>query len=77
MKTMTQKQAQYQARRAAVAEFSARMSDNHAPGKASQRFDSAELSARLAYDSKLREHGFSPDRDRQDYRFSETGRLII
>ncbi len=74
---MTLNQAQYHARRAAIKEFSAHMRSRHSHGVASRRFDSAEYSARLAYDAKLREYGYDPITNRQDFRFTNAGELII
>jgi hypothetical protein len=73
----TLKQAQYHARRAAITEFSAHMSSKHGHGVASRIFDSAEYSARLAYDDKLLEHGYNPLINRVDFRFSNSGEFII
>jgi hypothetical protein len=73
----TLKQAQYHAKRAAIVEFSAHMSSKNGHGVASRRFDSAEHSARLAYDAKLQEHGYDPIVDREDFRFLNSGKLIV
>jgi hypothetical protein len=74
---ITLKQAQYHAKRAAIVEFSAHMSSKNGHGVSWRRFDSAEYSARLAYDAKLREHGYDPIADREDFRFSNSGQLIV
>lgn len=73
----TLKQAQYHAKRAAVVEFSSQMSNKNGCGVSSRRFDSAEYSARLAYDAKLQEHGYDPIADRENFRFSNSGQLIV
>jgi len=72
---LTLKQAQYQARRVARVEFLDSM--QHGNASEAQRFDSADYSARLAYDAKLKEWGFDPISDRQDFWFSQAGELIV
>ena len=75
MKTL--KQSQYQAKRAAICEFKKQMSNKNAPGRAAQRFDCAEYSARLAYDEKLRDDGFDPISSRVNFRFLQNGNFVV
>ena len=55
---MTIKQARRLAQRAAQAEYCRRMQDSDAPGRASEREDSAQYSARLAGGAKMTEWGY-------------------
>ena len=57
---MTLQQAKYQAWRAYKAEYNRKMRDPHGAGRASQREDSAQLSAECAYRQAMICYGF-PD----------------
>jgi hypothetical protein len=77
MKMKTLKQAQYQAKREAICEFKKQMSNKNASGHVAQRFDSAERSARLVYDGKLRDDGFDPISSRVNFRFLQNGNFVV
>lgn len=64
---MTKGQALYHARRAYAAEYHRKMGDPMSQGRSSDRIDSAQWSAELAFDHRLREHGFDRNSwDEQD-----------
>jgi hypothetical protein len=55
---ISRKQAEYHARRAYDKEYRKKLHDPGGPGRASELEDAAQYSANLAYEAKLKEHGY-------------------
>lgn len=57
---LTRRQAEYQALRAEVAEYKRYMRSPHSPSVLSDREDGAQISRVMAFEDKLRQHGYEP-----------------